>query len=339
MECVGSSAPFNPVNLCNDKDCLSAELTRDDLDHPHLPQHRSFKARKLLLIRDIGRAWTAAKGAIEKGDKAISEALASYAVETGIADNHSETSEAQGNGIEEPASPTSEGQDEDEMADRPTNPVSAEFVSDTDSEKGDTDSEQPKSNEAGTDVPTSPTSEEEHGTKSPVPVIADKESGEIDSPEAQPEREQRLISPSSGSTEHTKPVLEDKQEEIVTGLAPESASLVVEEDQSTPSEPQEEPDGVAEGLGELEGEAPASDDPDQQSRGVREGRDEDQHPDPIADADNDSDSESSSSKSSSRASSSSVTTVPPSSTLCFQCNERLQSPCWYCLDCTSESFV
>ena len=45
----------------------------------HLPSHRTFKTRKwLVLYRDIGAVWSDARDAIERGDKAITDALASY---------------------------------------------------------------------------------------------------------------------------------------------------------------------------------------------------------------------------------------------------------------------
>lgn len=80
MECNGPSAPLNAIDLClyDDGQGTSAEVSFNDLANLHLPSHRTFKSRKVYLIRDIGSAWTSAWNAIERGDEAITAALESY---------------------------------------------------------------------------------------------------------------------------------------------------------------------------------------------------------------------------------------------------------------------
>ena len=78
MECIQPSVPLNTVDICDRRKCRTIEIHRDDLSTPHLPSHRTFKTRKWLLYRDIGAVWSDAKVAIERGDRAIMDALASY---------------------------------------------------------------------------------------------------------------------------------------------------------------------------------------------------------------------------------------------------------------------
>lgn len=57
---------------------MTSEFSRADLDKPHLPLHRSFKARRFLIIGDLGQAWRDAQDAISRGDMAITAALVRY---------------------------------------------------------------------------------------------------------------------------------------------------------------------------------------------------------------------------------------------------------------------
>jgi hypothetical protein len=66
---------------------MASEVTRTDLEKPHLPRHRTFKTRPFLISRDFGRAWKMAEDAITRGDKAIMDALAAYASEEERKDN------------------------------------------------------------------------------------------------------------------------------------------------------------------------------------------------------------------------------------------------------------
>jgi len=78
LECKPDISPFDSIDLCGNKVCMGSKVTRDDLKHPHLPSHRTFKARKFLMLRDLGRAWRRAEDAVRPGDKAITVALAEH---------------------------------------------------------------------------------------------------------------------------------------------------------------------------------------------------------------------------------------------------------------------
>jgi len=78
LECKSNSSPFDSIDICSNKACMASEVVRKDLDKPHLPSHRSFKAREFLLTRDLVAAWIRAEGAISQGDRAITGALAGY---------------------------------------------------------------------------------------------------------------------------------------------------------------------------------------------------------------------------------------------------------------------
>lgn len=76
MECISTNAIFDPLDICNIYACYTADISRSDLANTHLAHtHRTFKARKFLLLCDLGRSWMAARNAIARGDSAISEAM------------------------------------------------------------------------------------------------------------------------------------------------------------------------------------------------------------------------------------------------------------------------
>jgi hypothetical protein len=46
MECISPVAPFESLDLCNSKVCLTSSCSRDYLKEMHLPQRCTLKFRK-----------------------------------------------------------------------------------------------------------------------------------------------------------------------------------------------------------------------------------------------------------------------------------------------------
>lgn len=67
LDCASTNTgSYNSLDLCCAPECAGARVTREDLASPHEPYHRLVKARTTVLIRNQGRAHTAACEAFER---------------------------------------------------------------------------------------------------------------------------------------------------------------------------------------------------------------------------------------------------------------------------------
>ena len=79
LDCVGKDTEsYDTVDLCCATKCMGASIThRLDLEAPHDPNHRMVKCHTIVLLRQLGRVFTAAEKAftkVEKFCKKIAEA-------------------------------------------------------------------------------------------------------------------------------------------------------------------------------------------------------------------------------------------------------------------------
>jgi hypothetical protein len=67
LDCaVKSTETYDSLDLCSAPQCVGARVTREDLEGVHEPSHRLVKVRTTVLIRNHGRAYTAACDAFER---------------------------------------------------------------------------------------------------------------------------------------------------------------------------------------------------------------------------------------------------------------------------------
>jgi hypothetical protein len=308
MDCVNPSAYFNTIDMCDDKDCLSAEFTRDDLNEPHLPSHRTFKSRKLLLIRDIGLAFMTVRDAIERGDKAITDALASY---------------KEGN-KEEADSQTSEGHQGGR------NELSTE-----------------SGEKEGLGLPSSQIPEVHDGAKTGLNCTsndftskyANTVFGELiraHDPDATTSQDRN-----ADRNDHESKVVETSWREGVN----DSSSVLVSTGDSNHQKEEQNSGEVEEIVSEKGVDDPSNTKPQvngdlattRKSETLNNGELAGYDKEPRPEDDTKSEGSGSSEHSESQHSSSSKTTAPPTNR-CYCCDEKLESPCWYCIDCSSESY-
>ena len=67
LDCaIKSTEIYDNVDLCCAPECVGARVTRQDLERAHEPSHRLVKVRTTMLLRNHGRAHTAACDAFER---------------------------------------------------------------------------------------------------------------------------------------------------------------------------------------------------------------------------------------------------------------------------------
>ncbi|KAI0298350.1 hypothetical protein B0F90DRAFT_1669084 [Multifurca ochricompacta] len=71
LDCVNKNTEtYDTLDLCCAPQCINARITyREDLEAPHEPTHRLLKVRTVILIRQHGRAYTAANAAFNRVER------------------------------------------------------------------------------------------------------------------------------------------------------------------------------------------------------------------------------------------------------------------------------